>query len=175
MKALRTERLLLRPLRAADAPRLARLTDDRDVVHFLRRARTPYRPAEAAALIRRVSTPGLPVLGIDDGRLVGVIGLRGEFGFWLSRQARDRGYATEAGGALMAFAFRSLGLRRLEARVFRDNVASRRTFDKLGFREAGRTAGFSLGRNATVPAVRLRLDRRTWERSLSLEPPWGST
>jgi RimJ/RimL family protein N-acetyltransferase len=103
------------------------------------------------------------VLGIDDGCLVGVIGLRGEFGFWLARQARGRGYATEAGKALVAVAFRRIGLRRLEARVFRDNLASRHTLAKLGFREAGRTAAFSRGRNATVPAVRLRLERRVWE------------
>ncbi len=162
---LRTERLALSALRPADAPGLARLTDDRDVARFLRLARTPYRPRDAAALIRRVSGPGLPVFGIDDGRLIGVIGLRGEFGFWLARQALGRGYATEAGMAVLAVAFRGVGLRRLEARVFRDNLASLRTLDRLGFRDAGRTAAFSHGRNATAAAVRLRLERQAWEAS----------
>ena len=175
MTTLRTTRLTLRPLRLADARALARLTNDRSVVRFLRRATQPYLPAHAAALIRRISKPGPPVFGIDDGRLIGLIGPRGEFGFYRAKQARGRGYAREAGAAVIAHAFRVIGLRRLEARVFRDNGASLRTLGKLGFREIGRTAVFSRGRNAAAPAVRLRLDRRTREGSHAAEIWLGSS
>ena len=172
MISLRTERLILRPLRLDDVRRLVRITNDRSLVRFLRRARLPYSPEDAWKLVRRASRPGLPVFAIDDGRLIGLIGLRGEFGFYLAKEARGRGYATEAGRAVVALAFQRTNLRKLEARVFHDNMASRRTLTKLGFREHGRAGVYSRGRNAVVPAIKFRIDRRDWGSHLR-NPPDG--
>jgi RimJ/RimL family protein N-acetyltransferase len=52
------------------------------------------------------------------------------------RIAHGRGYATEAGRAVVTWA-REAGFPRLWAGVWSWNVASRRVLAKLGFREAG--------------------------------------
>jgi RimJ/RimL family protein N-acetyltransferase len=71
--------------------------------------------------------------------LLGAVGImlsmphsRGELGYWIGIPYWNRGYCTEAVRALMAFAFRSLGLHRLEARHFTRNPASGRVMQKLG-------------------------------------------
>jgi len=48
-----------------------------------------------------------------------------------------RGYATEAGTAVVAFGFDALGLYRLELRAGVENPASQRVAEKIGFRREG--------------------------------------
>ena len=55
-----------------------------------------------------------------------------EMGYWIAREHWNRGFATEAGLALLAIA-EALGLVRLEASYFIDNPASGRVLEKLGF------------------------------------------
>ena len=60
-----------------------------------------------------------------------------ELAYELLRAAHGRGYATEAGRAVVTWASEA-GYRRLWAEVWDWNVASRRVLEKLGFRETGR-------------------------------------
>jgi RimJ/RimL family protein N-acetyltransferase len=60
-----------------------------------------------------------------------------ELAYELLRAAHSRGYATEAGQAVVAWAG-DAGCRRLWAGVGDWNVASRRVLEKLRFRETGR-------------------------------------
>jgi RimJ/RimL family protein N-acetyltransferase len=60
-----------------------------------------------------------------------------EIAYELLRAAHNRGYATEAGEAVVAWA-REAGYRRLWAGVWDWNIASRRVLEKLGFHEIGR-------------------------------------
>ena len=80
----------------------------------------------------------------DDGQLLGHCGLR----YWpgsddvevlyaLARDAWDRGYATEAARASVAYGFQELGLARIIAAILPENTASRRVLEKLGMRETG--------------------------------------
>lgn len=56
--------------------------------------------------------------------------------FWIAREYRDQGYATEAGGAVVEIA-RMLGHRRIVAAQHIDNPAVGRVLAKLGFRPTG--------------------------------------
>lgn len=47
---------------------------------------------------------------------------------------RQRGFATEAGGALLEYLFRELRARQVVATTERDNIASQRTMEKLGMK-----------------------------------------
>ena len=47
---------------------------------------------------------------------------------------RRRGFATEAGGALLQYLFHDLRARQVVATTERDNIASQRTMDRLGMR-----------------------------------------
>ena len=81
----------------------------------------------------------------DAAGLAGALGLEvpvpvrrlGELGYWVASDRAGRGYATEAGAAVVRFGFDALRLYRLELRAGIDNLASRRVAEKLGFRREG--------------------------------------
>ncbi len=166
----RTERLLLRPGWAEDAPALFQAIADERIVRNLASAPWPYRPENAEAFLgtQRLQTePSLLIFRRTAGapRLVGSIGfgrrpdgLR-EFGYWIARPFWGLGYATEAGQAMIAHARDSLRLPRLDAGHFLDNPASGRVLAKLGFKPTGAIVDrFSAGRGATAPCKLFELN-----------------
>ena len=62
---------------------------------------------------------------------------RAGIGFALRRRQWGQGLATEVIGALIGFAFETLGLQRLEADVDPDNHRSLATLERQGFRREG--------------------------------------
>jgi RimJ/RimL family protein N-acetyltransferase len=166
----RTERLLLRPGWIEDAPALFRAIADEGIVRNLAHAPWPYRAEDAEAFLTRERTPAEPATLIflrtaDAPELIGGIGLARtpyggtELGYWLKRQASGRGYATEAGRALLAAARESLRLRRIEAGHFLDNPASGRVLEKLGFKPTGAIVPrYSAGRGEFAPCREVALD-----------------
>lgn len=146
---VRTERLLLRPGWAEDAPALARAIGEEAIVRNLATAPWPYDVSKARAFLAQERDPRLPgflIFARTHGapRLVGGCGLGHtpdgkdiELGYWIGRQHWGLGYATEAGRALVELAD-VLGIRALSAGHFIDNPASGRVLRKLGFRPTGR-------------------------------------
>ena len=158
----RTERLLLRPGWAEDAPALHAAIADEAIVRNLASAPWPYRRADAEAFLAIERSPAAPPLLIyrrsgGAPALVGAIGFGGhaagepEFGYWIAREHWGRGYATEAGRALLAAARDSLRLTRINAGHFLDNPASGRVLAKLGFRPTGTAPRYSAGRGEAAP------------------------
>ena len=164
----RTERLLLRPGWAEDAPALAAAIADEMIVRNLATAPWPYRLRDAEAFLASPRDPILPSLLIFERtavepRLVGSCGLGRrpsgavELGYWVARPFWGRGIATEACAALIEIA-RTLGLSCLEGSHFVDNPASARVLAKLGFEALGIIAPrMSCARGAEVPARLMRL------------------
>lgn len=75
----------------------------------------------------------------EDGSLVGAIGLRidcrfntAELGYWVGRPFWNRGYATEAAIAVLAFGFDELQLNRIHAAHLARNPSSGRVMEKSG-------------------------------------------
>jgi len=165
----RTKRLTLRPGWPEDASALTRAIGHESVVAKLARAPWPYSLGDAEAFLAMPRGPHDPQFMIETmeagaPRLVGGIGIRAaddahELGYWLTPEAWGRGYATEAGEAVIAMARHALGLRRLDAFHFVDNPASGRVLAKLGFRPTGRIEPrTSRGRGGEAPAVMFALD-----------------
>lgn len=77
----------------------------------------------------------------DTGEVIGDCGWRGgpdadgsaEIGYGLAAPYRGRGYGTEAVRALVDWAVRQPGVRRLTADVLEHNTPSRRLLERLGF------------------------------------------
>jgi RimJ/RimL family protein N-acetyltransferase len=169
----RTERLLLRPGWAEDAPALARAIADEAVVRNLATAPWPFALEDAEAFLASPRDPAMPNFLISertDGppRIVGACGLGRrpsgavELGYWIGRAHWGKGFATEAGRALVEIA-RTLKLPRLEASHFLDNPASGRVLEKLGFRPTGLSAerySCARGGEAMSRLYRLRLIER---------------
>lgn len=57
-----------------------------------------------------------------------------EIGIWLREADWGNGYGTEASRLLVQYAFDTLRVHRVFARVFNDNLGSKRIWEKLGFR-----------------------------------------
>lgn len=162
-----TPRLTLRPGWPEDAPALSRAIGHAAVVRNLAHAPWPYllRDAESfLSLPRGADEPRFLIFerhgthSLVGGMAVIRDGTGGELGYWLTPAAWGRGYATEAGRAVIAMARDTLRLHRLTAHPFTDNPASARVLTKLGFRETGRGRMHSLARGETADCVELALD-----------------
>lgn len=150
---LGTPRLLLRRQEVGDAAVWRRLWTERDPrVPPHRRIDPQGRPSveDIAATIRdHRDQPGPGLLIVerkDEGDVIGYCGLvagqdvtddEPELAFELLAAVHNRGYATEAGRAVIDWAA-DAGYRRLWATVWGWNVASLRVLGKLGFRDSGR-------------------------------------
>ncbi|WP_116090656.1 GNAT family N-acetyltransferase [Sphingomonas crusticola] len=140
-----TERLLLRPGWPEDAPALARTIGDERIVRNLTRVPWPYALGDAERFLALPYEPRRPRFLIclrDRPEPIGGIGIHGdipELGYWIAHDHWGKGYATEAGRAVIALADASLRLPRLASSHATDNPASGKVLRKLGFSPTGKT------------------------------------
>jgi RimJ/RimL family protein N-acetyltransferase len=150
----RTERLLLRPVRASDAIALAARRSDPEVARYQTWI-PPYPLDRAKAMIAEVSAMDGPadgewwMLTIADptdtavfGDLVVKLSWEGrtaEIGYTLAREAWGHGYAVEATSALVEYLFDTIGVTRVEAMLHPDNPASAMVLERVGMLFEGHT------------------------------------
>ncbi|MBA4342365.1 MAG: GNAT family N-acetyltransferase [Methylibium sp.] len=148
---LRTERLLLRPYRPADAQALLDIFSDPLVMRYW--SSPPWTSIDQAhAAIERDAKSlesgehlRLGLERLEDGRLLGQCTLfaisaqcrRAEIGYGLAASAWGHGYMHEALRALVAYGFENLDLNRIEADIDPRNTASARSLERLGFAKEG--------------------------------------
>jgi len=171
----RTSRLTLRPGWPEDAPALATAIAHEAVAFKLARLPWPYTVDHAAEWLRRpqrLRDQTLLILAHEGPtpRLIGAVGIHPielggpsdtaghEIGYWLTPSAWGRGYATEAGLAMLAIAQRAMGLRRLYSGHFLDNPASGRVLAKLGFQAIGVEMLHCLSMGIDKPCMKLVRD-----------------
>lgn len=149
--ALDTPRLHLRAFTPSDAPTVRRLAGDRAIADTTLNIPHPYEPGMAEEWIDSHDSlfdEGKAVICAMtrklNGELVGAVGLtlhpeakRAELGYWVGRPFWGNGYATEAAGGLMRWAFDDLALDRIYATHLTRNPASGRVMEKLGMRREG--------------------------------------
>jgi RimJ/RimL family protein N-acetyltransferase len=170
MPVLETARLVLRPPRLADAPTLAATINDRRIAEKLARVPHPYSLADAESFITQVNASGSDLaflIMLPDDTLIGCCGihhLRGapEIGYWLGVPWWGKGYATEAGRALIDHAFTDLGHESLVSGALVSNPASRRVLEKCGFQWTGVMLLRIRSLATSSPCDRFRLDRGLW-------------
>ncbi len=63
-------------------------------------------------------------------------------GYWLDELSQGHGYMGEAAGAVLSYAFDTLGLFRVNAATLPHNMRSRRMLERLGFTEEGFARGY---------------------------------
>lgn len=165
---IETERLRLRRLRIADAPRIARFCDDPGVGRNLAMTPLPYLQvaAEGWIMIMAARAPAgkdfVFAVDLPGEGLIGCVGAHvgeqaTEIGYWYGRPFWGQGYASEALGPFVEAA-RTLGplMGPLMAGHFLDNPASGRVLQKSGFAYTGEvTPMFSMGRGETTLCRRM--------------------
>ncbi len=150
MTILETERLRLRPLTPADTDALLAYRGDAEVCRYL-----PFPPMDAGEIARRLREQWFRLtldedgqnvtLGVerrDTGELIGDVILmfhsrengNGEIGWVFHPSVSKQGYATEAAGAMLDWAFGPVGLRRVVARLDERNDRSAALCTRLGMR-----------------------------------------
>lgn len=107
-----------------------------DTRRYLRGARLARAQRSALEFIVEDVVDGA-LLGVTSVHRIDWIRLSAGLGYWVRRSRQRKGVAAEAGRLLCEYAFRSLGLHRLEAHVALDNLASHRVVDRIGFRREG--------------------------------------
>jgi len=146
---IETSRLILRPVTASDAAAMSRNSKQPAAARFL--SDMVWDTDEKAhAFIQwfnaekyNVDTPHvfLTVTMKGNGQLIGFVGVGPkaelgneiELGYLISEEYYNNGYATEAGKAMIWWAFEEAGQDVLSAIVSPENPASRRVLEKLGF------------------------------------------
>lgn len=151
-ESIDTARLRLRRFAERDVAPFAAYRADAEVARY--QAWRDYGEAEAARFIASLhdAVPGTPgqwfqfaVARRDDDLLVGDCALRcwrndarqAELGFSFAPEHQGRGFAREAGGALLGYAFGVLRLRRIIAITDERNRRAQALLERLGFRREG--------------------------------------
>ena len=137
--------VLLRRLRRADIPELAKLANNRNVWDNVRDYFPhPYSEKDAEFFISsKVSEDPQVTFAIEfEGSFAGVVGLEPqqdvyahtcEIGYWIGEAYWGKGIATEAVKQATIYAFESLGLHKVYAGVFEFNKGSMRVLQKAGY------------------------------------------
>ena len=173
MTFIETPRLRLRPWRNTDAPALFELARDPHIGMLC--GWTPFERIDDAheALSTVLAAPdSYAVTLASTGELVGSIALRidtgspeasvADIGYWIGAPYWGKGYATEAGDAIIGRA-RELGVKTIVLKYFDGNSASRRVSEKLGFAWRSREEGVEyplIGKRLTVHRTELVLSGR---------------
>ncbi len=146
---LHTERLTLRPFATEDAPDVSRLAGDREIAANTLTVPHPYDEEMASEWIAGHSPSieaGEKVVFalVHDSELVGAMGLdlapehsRAELGYWVGRPMWGKGFASEAAGEVVRYAFEVLGLNRIQAHHMTRNPASGRVLENCGMQREG--------------------------------------
>ncbi|MFJ1639185.1 GNAT family N-acetyltransferase [Streptomyces sp. NPDC088256] len=149
MTDLDTPRLLLHPMNASDALRVAAGTPE-EGAHWAPGYPSPGERAAAERFLDTCARSGDPapfgsyeIRRREDGEVIGGLGFHGPpdatgtvtIGYGLVPSVRGTGYASEALRALLRLA-RDQGVRRVHGDADLDNIASRRVMEAVGMRLA---------------------------------------
>jgi len=143
-----TDRLLLRAFEAGDGRYVAEFVGDREVAKTIDGIPHPYPDGAAVSWISSHAVDAEAGNGYvwavtrrRDGSLVGAIALhlhpihrRGDIGYWIGRPYWNQEFASEAAQRVVAFAFQSLALHRVQAFCLPSNAGSARVLERVGFR-----------------------------------------
>lgn len=159
---IRTERLTLRPATPADVeatwafrrlPEVSEWLTHRSAGHeeYAEHFLGPDRLASTLIIEHAGAVVGDLMLRIEDLWAQHEVadrarGQQAELGWVIAPEHAGRGLATEAAEALLRICFEDLGLHRVTALCFADNVASWRVMERIGMRRETHTVRESLHR-----------------------------
>ncbi|MBX0326221.1 GNAT family N-acetyltransferase [Oscillochloris sp. ZM17-4] len=149
---IETARLRVRRFAEADLPAFLAYRNDPEVARFQSWDSTSEEQAHDFLSTMYDEEPGRPGGGFqfavalrEGDALIGDVYMRlldyddrqGELGYTLARPWHGRGYAAEAVGAVIGYAFATLGMHRMTAIVDQENAPSIRLLERLGMRREG--------------------------------------
>lgn len=149
--ALYSERLELRAFTVTDIPDLVDIMQDKSIYDSTLFIPYPYRKEDAfdwiashSVMLEENKAVIFAVMLKGTRQLIGSVGLttntefnNAELGYWISKEFRDHGFATEASARAIAYGFEELELKRIFAHYMVFNPASGKVMEKLGMKKEG--------------------------------------
>lgn len=182
---IRSERLVIRAMRADDAPVFAAYRDD-PVIAKYQDWDLPYTVADAERFVEEQSRLTWPALGewiqlavVHDGEMIGDVavgrsadGHTASLGYTFAAIHHGRGFATEAAATVVDRLFAE-GVHRVAATADPHNHASARVLERIGFRYEGRAVASAFVRGEWLDEDRYAVlaDERTSWLTRDLQPP----
>lgn len=150
-KLITTERLVLRLFQQSDAEGVTKLCNNYNIFKNTLYLPYPYSIEDARSWIEHHlenfnanKSYEFAITDRETGDLYGAIALtnnprfnHGEMAYWIGEEYWGHGYATEASGAIVQFAFDEKKYHKVFARYFQSNPASGRVMEKVGMKKEG--------------------------------------
>lgn len=151
MAELTTSRLLLRPPGLEDVPAIVKYANSKKIADFTLNVPHPYFEKDAVHFISAVLKSNergegstFAIVLQDTREFIGCIGLKiekkynhAEMGYWLGEPFWNRGYVTEAIGAVLEHGFDKLHLHKIYAHHMEENAGSGKVMLKNGMKQEG--------------------------------------
>ena len=173
---LETERLLLRAPSLDDADAVKAIVSHPNVARLMLNVPYPYPDDGAVTWIsslidsENINYSFLITLK-DTGTLIGSTGIhpherfsRAEIGYWLGLDFWNKGYMSEACRAVIDFGFETLGLERIQASYFTENIASRRVMEKAGMQYECTLRSYAQKNDKNVDIGYCAIIRQDWHK-----------
>jgi|SRR3989344_346790 len=146
-----TNRLILRKPELKDAKDLAKSGNDKKMPYFTWYIPYPFTVQKAKKIIKdfwadlKKDTIGFVIILKEENKVIGVIDIykiskkhrKARIGYWIGKDYRGKGLASEAVRAVIKFSFKNLKLNKISAETLIDNKSSNILLKKVGFREVG--------------------------------------
>jgi RimJ/RimL family protein N-acetyltransferase len=179
IEVLETPRLILRPYAMEDAERLTDLLQDPEIYRWTASIPFPYTIEHAREFLTQRAADdssgasfAWAITDRENGNLIGAMGLhdvipassRAELGYWLGKDYRGNGYATEAARRVISWCFEVGEFHRIQATYLPGNQGSAGVMRNIGMREEGilRGYGFKNGEHQDLNLQAVLRDDRTW-------------
>jgi RimJ/RimL family protein N-acetyltransferase len=151
MIIIRSKKIILRPFKKGDLESLTKILNDKEIYKNTLAIPYPYRIKHAKDWInfnlkqnRKKNKTAINFVIELRGELIGGIGLsnivdnhKTEIGYWVGKDYRGQGVATEAIRLITDYAFHKLKLKRVYATIFPWNEASKRVVKNNNYKFEG--------------------------------------
>jgi len=147
---IKAEKFILRPYQNGDQESLRMNINNKKIYQYTSHIPYPYTKKHAESWIlenlkgakkknRESVNFAIDVLGEVAGGIgfSNIAGHKAEIGYWLGEQYWNQGIMTDAVKLVVDFGFKELNLRRIIAKVYLPNKASKRVLEKAGFKLEG--------------------------------------
>ena len=139
---IKTKNLTLRELKDSDDKAYVEIFNDAEISKYLGETRYPFTEEDAKKKLEFKSDKNNIILGIEhNGKLIGNVMLtqinnlqkNAFMHYAISKKYQRKGFGFEATKTLLDYGINKLGLKSIESGAFKENVASRKLLEKLGF------------------------------------------
>lgn len=178
---LTTSRLSLEEVRTSDIPAIIQYAGDERIARTTLSMPHPYTEKDAILWLNKArqgfETGEHYIFGIRlalTGEFMGGIGLvvnkrfnKAEIGYWIGLPFWNKGYMTEATGALLKFGFEEVGLNKIYAQFLEENPASGKIMIKNGMIKEAELVDHIQKYGEYKTSIQYRLTRAEYEKLAS--------